>query len=66
MKIAATPGTAFDKSLGQHVAFAVLLPVASRVWMAVERQNQRTNRIAIAGLDPVSYTHLTLPTKRIV
>ena len=38
----------------------------SRDWAAHEANSKEAISTAISGLTPVSYTHLTLPTKRIV
>ena len=43
-----------------------LVQLATRKWLEAQGQVEQWKRQAICSLDTVSYTHLTLPTKRIV
>ena len=52
VEIAAAPRAAFDETFRQNMAFAVLLPIAAGVRVAIERQDQRAYGIPISGLNP--------------
>ena len=45
---------------------SITLKKAMKIAAKIERLQQKLHELLGATLEPVSYTHLTLPTKRIV
>ena len=58
------------RSSSSRLPGKVLLPIGAKPMILHQlerlRRCRRLDRLVLATSDPVSYTHLTLPTKRIV
>ena len=58
--------TYFRKAPPADAAWALYFLAGGKPRQAVPTKLLRENAVAFAAIDAVSYTHLTLPTKRIV
>ena len=55
-----------DRRMGENVFGRPKSPVNRREYGPGQHGQRRKGKVSDFGLQPVSYTHLTLPTKRIV
>ena len=63
MKIAVFPGSFDPITLGHYDIVERAVPLFDKIIIAIGKNSQKKYMFS---LEPVSYTHLTLPTKRIV